>query len=95
MTTRDAAGRDLRLGFRVTERERSLLREASRTEGMTVSEFVLRHATRAAEQVLADRRTFSIPPERWDAFVAALDGPPKNVTGLRDLVRETTVLDRE
>jgi uncharacterized protein (DUF1778 family) len=95
MTTRATNGRDHRMGVRLTERERELLREASMAEGTTVSEFVLRHATRAAERVLADRREFTLPPERWEAFTAALDAPPKDVPGLRELLTGPTVLDGE
>ncbi|MFN8121922.1 MAG: DUF1778 domain-containing protein [Thermoleophilia bacterium] len=95
MTSRATNGRDHRLGVRITERERALLREASTAEGTTVSEFVLRHATRAAERVLADRREFTLAADRWEAFTAALDAPPKDVPGLRELLARQTVLDGE
>ncbi len=94
MTTRATNGRDHRLGVRLTERERDLLRDASSAEGTSVSEFVLRHATRAAERVLAERRDFVLPADRWAAFTAALDAPPKDMPGLRDLLHGRTVLDR-
>ena len=63
----------------------------SRAEGTTVSEFVLRHATIAAGQVLADRRGFQLAPQQWDAFVDALDRPERELPRLRALLEEPTL----
>ena len=61
-----------RLNVRLSPRRRALLEAASKAEDTTISEFVLTSATRAAETVLADRRVFVLPPDRWEAFLAAL-----------------------
>ena len=82
-----------RLGVRTTPRQRFLLSEASEVEGTSVSEFVLRHATRAAENVLADRRVFMLTDERWNAFTEALDRPAQERPRLRKLLDTPTVLD--
>ncbi|MGH9071898.1 MAG: DUF1778 domain-containing protein [Acidimicrobiales bacterium] len=82
-----------RIGIRISERQRSLLSAASEAEGTTVSEFVLRHATRAAEDVLADRRVFLLPSEAWDSLNSALDRPPSAVPGLSELLRGPTLLE--
>lgn len=82
-----------RLGLRTSESQRTLLLAASQVEGTTVSDFVLRHATRAAEDVLADRRVFMASDEAWDRFTAALDRPAVDVPGLAELMSEPTVLD--
>jgi uncharacterized protein (DUF1778 family) len=89
------AAKNGRLGLRTTERQRALLAAASRAEGSTVSEFVLNHATRAAEDVLADRRAFLLPHPQWDDFVDALDRPARHLPRLRELLESPTVLDRE
>ena len=34
---------------------------------------------------LADQNHFVLPKEKWDAFVKALDGPPKVPPGLKRL----------
>jgi uncharacterized protein (DUF1778 family) len=52
-----------------------------------------RHATRAAEDVLADRRVFMVSSEVWDRFTAALDRPAADVPGLEELMNTPTVLD--
>jgi uncharacterized protein (DUF1778 family) len=82
-----------RLGLRTSEAQRELLVAASQAEGTTVSDFVLRHATRAAEDVLADRRVFMVSDEVWDRFAAALDEPPADIPGLAELMNTPTVLD--
>jgi len=94
-----------RLGLRASESQRELLRAASQAEGTTVSDFVLRHATRAAKDVLADRHVFVAATETWDRLsatrispvtntvVAALDRPAQDVPGLEQLMNTPTVLD--
>lgn len=84
-----------RLGIRTSERQSALLTAASRAEGTTVSGFVLKHATRAAEDVLADRRAFVLPVQQWEAFVKALDRPEHDLPRLRGLLEVPTVLDGE
>jgi uncharacterized protein (DUF1778 family) len=75
-----------RLGLRTTDWQRSILAAASRAEGSTVSEFVLKYATRAAEEVLADRRAFVLSEPQWTAFADALDRPPRSFLRLRNLM---------
>jgi uncharacterized protein (DUF1778 family) len=82
-----------RLGLRASESQRALLLAASRVEGTTFSDFVLRHATRAAEDVLADRRVFMVSAEVWNRFSAALDRPAADVPGLDELMNTPTILD--
>jgi uncharacterized protein (DUF1778 family) len=83
-----------RLGLRASERQRTLLLAASQAEGTTVSDFILRHATRAAEDVLADRRVFIANTEVWDRFTAALERDAEDVPGLKKLMNTPTVLDQ-
>jgi uncharacterized protein (DUF1778 family) len=82
-----------RLGLRINERQRSILTAASRAEGTTVSEFVLKYATRAAEDVLADRRAFVLAESQWAAFTEVLDRSPRDLPRLRELLEAPTVLD--
>ncbi|WP_018351668.1 DUF1778 domain-containing protein [Longispora albida] len=80
-----------RLHLRVDEEQKALLEAASEATGQSVSAFVLRVATEAAADVLADRRTFVLDDEGWQAFDRALDEPAKDVPGLRELLRKPTV----
>ncbi len=82
-----------RIALRATVRERELLYQASRVRESTLSEFVLGAATVEAQQVLADRTRFELPPEDWDRFVELLDRPPVDKPRLRRLLTEPSVLD--
>ncbi len=85
--------KDARLEVRVSAEQRHLLDEAAAVSGMTVSGFVLSHATEAARTVLADRVVFELPMERWDAFVDLLDRETRPMTGLAAFLARPSVLD--
>lgn len=82
-----------RLAVRLSSEQRSLLSQASRAEEKTITEFVLGAATRAAEDVLADRRRFVLAEPEWAAFLAVLDRPPRDLPRLRRLLATPSVLD--
>ena len=84
-----------RLGLRISEQQRSILVAASQAEGTTVSEFLLKHATRAAERVLADRRAFLLSEPQWAAFTEALDRPPRDLPKLREVLQAPTAFDAD
>jgi uncharacterized protein (DUF1778 family) len=87
--------KDERLHLRVEPEQKALLEAASRAAGDTVSSFVLRAATEAAADVLADRRVFVLDERAWQVFDNALARPAMDVPGLRELLSEPTVLDQE
>lgn len=91
----DSLRKNERIGLRASEWQRALLLAASHAEGTTVSDFVLRHATRAAEDVLADRRVFMVASDVWERFATALDRPTQDVPGLEKLMNTPTVLDAD
>lgn len=92
--TRSRAPRDERIAVRTSHEERELITQASRASNTTVSDFVLRASLARAEDVLADRREFLLPPDRWEAFVAMLDRPIVARPRLRALLTEPSALDR-
>ena len=92
-TSRPTNTKSERLAVRISPEQRSLLVEASRTQDKTVTEFVLSAATRAAEDVLADRHRFVLAESEWTAFLAALDRPPREFPRLRRLLATHSVLD--
>lgn len=81
------------MAVRISPEQRSLLSEASRAQETTITEFVLCAATRAAEDVLADRRRFVLAEPDWAAFLAALDRPHRDLPRLRRLLATPSVLD--
>lgn len=84
-----------RLHLRVDPEQKALLEAASRAAGDTVSGFVLRAATEAAADVVADRRVFVLDEQAWQVFDQALSRPAVEVPGLRELLSAPTVLDRD
>ncbi len=58
-----------------------------------MSAFVLKAATEAAADILADRRVFVLDEAAWREFDQALDGPAADVPGLSKLLSDRTVLD--
>ena len=87
--------RDGRIELRVSSTKRDLIEQASELAATTVSDFVLRATLVRASDILAERREFRLPPDRWDAFVAMLDQPPAAADKPRPrrLLTEPSVLD--
>lgn len=90
---RVVTGKAERLHLRVDAEQKALLEAASQAAGASVSTFVLKAATEAAADVLADRRVFVLNPDAWRAFDQALARPAQEVAGLRELLATPTVLD--
>jgi uncharacterized protein (DUF1778 family) len=84
-----------RLELRLEPADRRLLDEAADASSMSTSAFVLMHATEAAREVLADRTTFVLPDERWDAFVELLEREERPMPGLAAFLARPGVFDEE
>jgi uncharacterized protein (DUF1778 family) len=84
-----------RLHLRVQPEQKALLEAASRAAGDTVSSFVLRVATDAASDIVADRHVFVLDEQAWQVFDQALSRPAIEVPGLRELLSAPTVLDQD
>jgi uncharacterized protein (DUF1778 family) len=84
-----------KLDLRLSRAAKRTLQAAAAAERKSVSEFVLETALSQAEARLADRRVFTLDGKGWDAFVAALDAPPRRHVRLERLFREASMFDRE
>jgi uncharacterized protein (DUF1778 family) len=93
--TRSAPRKEDRLELRLESDRRRLLDQAAKASGVSTSAFVLEHATLAAQQTLADRTSFVLSPEQWDAFVELLDRPVQPVEGLARFLAGPSVQDLE
>jgi uncharacterized protein (DUF1778 family) len=80
-----------KLDLRLTAEAKYTLAAAAQAQRRSLSEFVLESALSRAEEALADRRVFQLRPEKWEAFVAALDAPPRGLPRLRKLLSEPSV----
>lgn len=94
MTTATRAKRTNRLNIRATRTEKKLLETAAARQATTVSDFVLESACNRAEDILTEEKHFELPPDRWKAFVSALDRPVQPKPRLRKLLSEPSVLER-
>ncbi len=90
MTARNAGRRRPpkgdRIALRASQEQRELIGRAS--------DFVLRASIARAEEVLAARRDFLLPPDRWNAFIEMLDRPPVEKPRLRQLLTEPSILEQ-
>jgi uncharacterized protein (DUF1778 family) len=89
MTTRTT--RSEKLDLRLTAEAKRILATAAAAERRSLSDFVLESALGRAEEALADRRSFHLDAERWKAFIAALDTPPRDLPRLKRLLREPSI----
>jgi len=83
-----------RLALRIAAADKSKLVRAAAIQRRTVTEFVLASSREAAEHVLGDQTRFRLPPAKHRAFLAALDAPPRKISGLRRLLSRRSVLER-
>ncbi|MHC1725856.1 MAG: DUF1778 domain-containing protein [Syntrophobacteraceae bacterium] len=85
--------RSEKLDLRLSKSAKQTLQAAAAAARKSVSEFVLETALREAEERLADRSIFTLDSQSWEAFIAALDAPPRRHPHLERLFREPSVFE--
>ncbi len=85
--------RSEKLDLRLTPGAKQTLQRAAAVAQRSVSEFVLESALASAAETLADRQSFQLDGERWEALVAALDAPPQVHPRLVRLLQEPSLLE--
>ena len=85
--------RSEKLDLRLTRTAKRALQSAARATHKTLSDFVLESALARADQVLANRQVLRLDAQRWSAFMAALDAPPKPRSRLARLLREPGIVN--
>jgi len=83
-----------RLEMRVPPEGAELIRRAAAARGESVTSFVLRAATTAAEGELAVVRETLVSSEFFDDLLAALDAPDEVPGELRELARRPRTFQR-
>ena len=86
--------RNRRFQLRATATEETLIKVAAERQGVNVTDFIMRSACEKAEQALSDQTRFVLDAKQWKAFMAALDGPPKDKPRLHRLFTESHVAKR-
>ncbi len=77
------------INLRIESSTRQLIDDAAAVLGKTRTEFMVESARRQAVDVLLDQRLYTLDPERYDAFIQALDNPPAPGSKLKALLRRT------
>jgi uncharacterized protein (DUF1778 family) len=75
------------INLRIEANTRQIIDEAAAILGKTRTEFMIESARRQAIDVLLDQRLFALDPDRYDAFLHALDNPPAPGPRLKSLLR--------
>ncbi len=75
------------INLRIDAGTRQLIDDAAASLGKTRTEFMLDSARAKAIDVVLDQRLFVLEPDRYDAFVHALDNPPAPGPKLKSLLR--------
>jgi uncharacterized protein (DUF1778 family) len=82
------------INLRIEAHTRQLIDEAATILGKTRTEFMIDSARSLAIDVLLDQRLFMLDPDRYDAFLHALDNPPAPGPKLRALLRRAPAWER-
>jgi uncharacterized protein (DUF1778 family) len=82
------------INLRIETQTRRLIDDAAAILGKTRTEFMVESARKTAIDVLLDQRLFVLNPERYDAFLHALDNPPAPGPKLRSLLRRRPAWER-
>jgi uncharacterized protein (DUF1778 family) len=86
--------RSEKLDLRLTPGAKQTLQRAAAAAQRSMSEFVLESALASAAETLADRQSFQLDGEQWEAFVTALDAPPQVHPRLARLLQEPSELEQ-
>ncbi len=87
--------RSEKLDLRLTPDAKQVLTAAARASRRSVSEFVLESALARAEETLPDRRHFGLDADQWQAFLDALDAPPRPLPRLKRLLTEPSIFEKD
>jgi uncharacterized protein (DUF1778 family) len=85
--------RSEKLDIRITPEAKQILQQAAKERHTSISQFVLESALNSASAVLAERSRFMLDAGQWEAFMAALDSPPRRHARMERLLNEPTCLD--
>jgi uncharacterized protein (DUF1778 family) len=82
------------INLRIDAGVRQLIDEAAAVLGKTRTEFMVESARREAIDVLLDQRLFALDPERFDAFIDALENPSAPGPKLRALMQRVPAWEK-
>ena len=77
-----------KLDLRVSPSAKAKLQAAASAAHRSMSDFVMESALSKADEMLAERRIFTVNAEKWAEFLAALDAPTRPLPRLKALLEE-------
>ena len=87
------AARTEKLDLRLSPEAKLKLRAAADVRSTSVSQFVLDSALTAADEALLEQRRIVLGAKDWEAFLKALDEPPKPNERLKRLFSKPNPFD--
>ena len=87
------SNRSEKLDIRITPEAKQILQQAAKQRHTTISQFVLESALDSASAVLAERSRLTLDAAQWEAFMTALDAPPRRHPRMERLLNEPSILD--
>lgn len=86
--------RSEKLDLRLTPIDKQKLYRAAAATRRSVSDFVLESALARADETLPDRQHFGLEAKQWEAFMAALDAPPRHHARMERLLNEPSIFEQ-
>ncbi len=88
-----APNRTAKINLRVTPERLDVIDRGAKIRGLSRTDFILMHAQAAAEEAIVDQTCFQCDPEKFAAFVRALEAPPAPNEALKALRQRKTRWD--
>jgi uncharacterized protein (DUF1778 family) len=82
-----------KLDVRVSRSAKAKLQAAASASHRSMSDFVMESALSKAEEMLVERRIFTLNAEAWVSFQAALDAPARSLPRLKALLNDPGFFD--
>ncbi|MEW6127863.1 MAG: DUF1778 domain-containing protein [Acidobacteriota bacterium] len=87
--------KETRLIIKTSMRQKERIAKAARLKKISVNDFVLENAAKAASQVLAEQADFTLSKKQWKKFCEALDAPPRKIPALKKLLTSPSAFDEQ
>ena len=87
--------RSVKLDLRLSPEAKQKLVAAATIERRTLSDFVLESALARAAETLPDQDRFGLTASQWEAFMAALDAPPRDLPRTQRLFSEPSIFESD
>lgn len=82
------SGTEPRIAMRVNPDQKTLIEQAAKVRGLSVTDFMLTLALREAEIALAERTLFALNEADYNHFMAIMDRPAQEKPELRRLINK-------